>query len=417
MDALVISRLVYQRLIELSSAPPPRMRAWTGEEWGPADSDATMVLQHPGALRAMLLPPSDLSAGEAYIYDDVDIEGDIFTVLEFAAGLDRGRRGRFAMLRLGRLLRKLPAESRRSAARRPRMRGFLHSLQRDRAAVTHHYDTGNDFFAQFLGPSMVYSSAYFLDPFEPLDKAQHRKLDVVCRKLGLESGDRMLDIGSGWGGLVLHAAVEYGVEATGVTLSGEQAAYARERARELGVENRVTIIQGDYREIEGRFDAIASVGMFEHVGSKRLGEYFERLRALLEPGGLLLNHGIVTRDRSRRGRGSTFVGTYVFPDGELEPIDFVIGEAEEAGFELRDAESLRAHYALTLHAWVANLEANRVEAIAATNQVVYRIWRSYMAGAAVAFETSALSVFQMLLADPLRSTTFGRQSLLATDDT
>jgi cyclopropane-fatty-acyl-phospholipid synthase len=416
MDPLVISRLVYQRLIEMSSAPPPRVRTWTGEEWGPPDSDATLVLQHPGALRALLLPPTDLSAGEAYIYDDVDIEGNIFTVLEFAAGFDLGTRHRWAIFRLLRLLRKLPAESRRSEARPPRMKGMLHSLQRDRAAVTHHYDTGNDFFTRFLGPSMVYSCAYFLDPAEALDKAQHRKLDVICRKLQLAPGDRFLDIGCGWGSLVLHAAVEYGVTATGVTLSGEQAAYAREKARDLGVEDRVTIIQEDYREVTGRFEAIASIGMFEHVGKKQLGKYFERLRSQLEPGGVLLNHGIVTRERGRRGKKSTFVSSHVFPDGELETIDFVIGEAEAAGWELRDAESLRAHYALTLRAWVANLEANRDEAIAATSDVVYRIWRLYMAGSAIAFEVAGISVFQTLLTDPSRPTTFSRRNLLAADD-
>ena len=416
MDPLVISRLVYQRLIEMSNAPPPRVRTWTGEEWGPPDSDATLVLQHPGALRALLLPPTDLSAGEAYIYDDVDIEGNIFTVLEFAAGFDLGTRHRWAIFRLLRLLRKLPSESRRSEARPPRMKGMLHSLQRDRAAVTHHYDTGNDFFARFLGPSMVYSCAYFLDPAEPLDKAQHRKLDVICRKLQLAPGDRFLDIGCGWGSLVLHAAVEYGVTATGVTLSGEQAAYAREKAGDLGVEGRVTIIQEDYREVTGRFEAIASVGMFEHVGRKQLGKYFERLRSQLEPGGVLLNHGIVTRERGRWGKKSTFVSSYVFPDGELETIDFVIGQAEAAGLELRDAESLRAHYALTLRAWVANLEANRDEAIAATSDIVYRIWRLYMAGSAVAFEVAGISVFQTLLTDPSRPTTFSRRNLLAADD-
>ena len=182
------------------------------------------------------------------------------------------------------------------------------------------------------------------------------------------------------------------------------------------MEDRVTIIQEDYREVTGRFEAIASVGMFEHVGKKQLGKYFERLRSQLEPGGVLLNHGIVMRERGRRGKKSTFVSSYVFPDGELETIDFVIGEAETAGWELRDAESLRAHYALTLRAWVANLEANRDEAIAATSDIVYRIWRLYMAGSAVAFEVAGISVFQTLLTDPSRPTTFGRRNLLAADD-
>lgn len=416
MEPLEASRLVYERLVALGAPHPPRMRAWNGEEWGPTDSDAVIVLQHPGALRALLLPPTDLTAGEAYVYDDVDIEGNIFTALEFATGFDVGPRLRFQGLRIGRLLRKLPAESRRSAARRPQMRGLLHSLRRDRAAVTHHYDTGNDFFARFLGPTMVYSCAYFLDPDEGLDKAQQRKIDLICRKLQLRPGDRFIDIGCGWGSLVMHAAVEYGADTTGVTLSGEQAAYAEELARELGVADRVEIIHGDYRQIRGQYDAIASVGMFEHVGRRQLRGYFRHLHGLLAPGGALLNHGIVTRNRRRGRRRPTFVSTYVFPDGELEPIDFVIGEAEATGFELRDAESLRLHYARTLRHWVANLESNAEEAVAASGELAYRIWRLYMAGSAIAFEYGAISIFQTLLAPPERATTFGRRHLLAADE-
>ncbi len=415
MEPLDVSRRIHERLVEMAGVPGPRVRAWDGTEWGPADASATLVLNHPGAFRALLMPPGDLAAGEAYVFDDVDFEGDIFSIVEFGEHLAVASRTRHA-LPLLRLLRALPEENRKSRAVRPRVRGRLHSLRRDRQAVTHHYDTGNDFFALFLDPGLVYSCAYFLDPDEPLEVAQRRKLDLICRKLELQPGERFLDVGCGWGSLVIHAAAEYGVEATGITLSAEQAHLAERRAKEAGVEGRVTILQRDYREVEGTFDAIASVGMFEHVGRNQLRRYFGRLRDLLTPGGRLLNHGIVTRARTRGRFRPTFVNTYVFPDGELVPVDESIARAEDAGFELRDAEALRINYALTLRHWVANLERNHERAVAAASEEIYRIWRLYMAGSAVAFERGNIGVFQLLLADPARRWTHGRHRWLAADD-
>jgi cyclopropane-fatty-acyl-phospholipid synthase len=416
MDALTASRAITEELTRVAGGPAPRVRAWNGAEWGPVDAKFTLVLQHPGALRALLLPPSDLTAGEAYIYDDVDFDGDIFAALEFGAALIEAPRNRRATVRILRRLRKLPRSSRRSAAARPRMRGPLHSLRRDRQAVAHHYDTGNDFFSQFLDPQMVYSSAHFLTHVDTLETAQRRKMDLICRKLQLAPGDDFLDVGCGWGALVIHAVTEYGVNAVGVTVSGSQAEYARDWAREAGVGDRVTILQEDYRKVEGNFDAIASIGMFEHVGRKKLGVYFSTLARMLKPDGLILNHGIVTRDRNPGRKRPTFVSTYVFPDGELVPIDETIGVAEDAGLELRDVESLRGGYALTLRHWVTNLEVNRDEAIAATGEQVYRIWRLYMAASAVAFESAAISVYQLLLADPGRQWAFGRRRYLSADD-
>jgi cyclopropane-fatty-acyl-phospholipid synthase len=366
----------------------------------------------------MLLPPNDVSAGEAYVFDDIDIEGDMFALLGFAAGMERSvpRLRGLRVLQLARRLPDTPANAAERPERRPHLTGRLHSPSRDRQAVTYHYDTGNEFFAQFLDPSMVYSCAHFLSPDESLEMAQRRKLDLICRKLSLGSGDRFLDVGCGWGGLVVHAATRYGVKATGITLSAEQAEAARRRAREEGVADRVEIVQRDYREIDGEFDAIASVGMFEHVGRGRLGEYFTRLRGMLAPGGQLLNHGIVTRERHPGRRRRTFVNTYVFPDGDLRPVDETIGAAEDAGFELRDVEALRMSYAVTLRHWVANLENNREAAIRAADERVYRIWRSYMAGSAYAFEHHGIGVYQLLLSDPERPWTFGRSGLLAADD-
>jgi cyclopropane-fatty-acyl-phospholipid synthase len=416
MEALEVSRRAYDLLVRLGGHPAPQVRAWTGDEWGVADAPATIVLRRPGSLRSLLLPPSDLTAGEAYVFDDVDFEGDLFFLLEFAARLSDANRALPSRLRLLRLLRQLPDDSAKDGTARPRVDGLLHSRKRDKTAVSHHYDTGNDFFEQFLDPELVYSCAHFLSPAESLEQAQRRKLDLICRKLGLVPGMRLLDVGCGWGALVVHAAQEYGATVTGITLSREQAAVAQQRAEQAGVADRVTILEKDYRDVGGEFDAIASVGMVEHVGGKELAKYFATLRELLVPGGQVLNHGIVTRDRKRRRVTPTFVNTYVFPDGELVPVDTVVGAAEGAGFEVRDVESLRASYALTLRRWVANLESNHDAVAAAAGERVYRIWRLYMTGSAVAFEAAAISVYQLLLSDPSRPWTYGRSRLLAADD-
>ncbi len=413
MEALEASRRIYDLLAAESGQPPPRVRTWSGDTWGPADASSTLVLRHPGAFGALLLPPTDLVAGEAYVFDDIDIEGDIVALMRFGAGLiDTGALTR---LRVVRLAAHLPKERRRHETERPRFTGRLHTIRRDRAAVTHHYDTGNDFFSLFLDPLLVYSCAHFLDPSEPLEMAQRRKLDLICRKLELRPGGRLLDVGCGWGALVVHAAVNHGVEATGVTLSGEQADEAAKRAAEAGVTDRVRIVHDDYRNLSGQFEAIASVGMVEHVGLTKLPGYFRHLRSLLAPGGQLLNHGIVTRDR-RPARGTSFVRTYVFPDGQLHKVEDAIAAAEDAGFELRDIEALRQSYALTLERWVANLEANAHAARALVGDRIYRIWRLYMAGSAVAFERATIAVDQLLLADPARPWSFGRHRLLAADD-
>jgi len=414
-SALVTSRSVYERLARRSALPSPRVRAWDGTEWGSASAKSTIVLQHPGALRALLLPPSDLIAGEAYVFDDVDIEGDIYETLRWAAGLSANPPGRIAALRLMRDLRTLPDDARRYAAQRPRFGGRLHTRRRDRDAVSYHYDTGNDFYSLFLGETMAYSCAYYLDPTEDLNTAQRRKLDLVCRKLGLAEGRTLLDVGCGWGSLVIHAASKYGVEAIGVTVSKEQAVHAREWATDAGVGDRVRIINGDYRDVRGQFDAVASIGMVEHVGRKKLRTYFDSVASVLKPNGLFINHGITTRSRSNR-RNPTFVNTYVFPDGELTPLDVRLTAAEKSGFEIRDVESLRMSYALTLREWVKNVEASRDEAIKATSQEVYRIWRAYMAGSAIAFERGDIGVYQALMTHPGAPWTYGRKRLLASDD-
>jgi len=415
MDSKEATKAIIDILSDRSESPPA-FRLWDGDRIGPTDAPVTIVLQHPGALRALLIPPSDLTAGEAYVYDDVDIEGDIFSLLDFGFEFADGGVDKRAALSLLRLARKLPRQNRRRKADRPKKQGRLHSIRRDRQDIRYHYDVGNDFYRQFLDPLMVYSSAAFLDPSEPLEVAQRRKLDMICHKLQLRSGQRLLDVGCGWGALVTHAARNYGVEAVGITLSSQQAAWARDLADLQGLSDRITILERDYRQVEGTYDAIASVGMFEHVGRGKMRTYFDRLRSLLAPGGALLNHGIGTRERDRGRIKPTFVSTYVFPDGELLPIEEVVGVAERSGFELRDLESLRTSYALTLRQWVANLERNRVDAVAAADERVYRIWRAFMAGSALSFEKARISVYQLVLADPGRPWTYGRAWATARDD-
>ena len=405
---------IYHRLLDLSPGGPS-LRLWDGSFHGPGDAAATLVLRHPGALRALLVPGNELTAGESYVYDDIDIEGDIVEALRWAAGLEGLPSD--AVSRIASQALRLPRDARRRYHDRPARRGRLHSPARDRRAVRHHYDTGNDFFSTFLGSTMVYSCAVFLDPDEPLDVAQTRKLDLICRKLALSPGQRLLDVGCGWGSMVIHAARGYGVQAVGITLSEEQATAARDRVAAAGLADQVEIRVQDYRDVQGEFDAISSIGMVEHVGRSNLDEYFRAMRSALAPGGIFLNHGIADRSDtppSKRRKG--FVGTYVFPDGDLLGVGHMIDSAERNGWEVRDVEALRVDYALTLRRWIAELERNRDHAVAAAGERVYRIWRLYMAGSALAFERGAIGVHQLLLTDPARRWSHGRASLLARDD-
>lgn len=404
-------------LYRVAPATQVAIRLWNGEQLGPPDPAGVLVLNHPGSLRAALVPPTDLSAGEAYIYEDVDFEGDIHAVLNMGHMLDKLKKQPRVLAQAMNLVRKLPDESNRRQNTRPSLSGRLHSMSRDREAVASHYDTGNEFFSLFLDETKTYSCAYFLDPGEPLEVAQTRKLDLVCRKLRLMPGHRMLDVGCGWGSLLLHAGSEYGIEGDGITLSEEQQVESELRFADARLHERLNVRVLDYREVTGSYDAISSIGMFEHVGAKQLGTYFEKMYERLKPGGLMLNHGITNRERRRLPRlRQTFVSTYVFPDGELIPLEQVIEAAERVGFEVRDVESLRMSYALTLRHWVANLESNRERAVKLTDEKTYRIWRIYMAGSVVAFETGGISVYQMILAKPDTAWRFGRRWATAEDD-
>ena len=381
-----------------------QVRLWDGTTCGAEEQPRfTLVLRHPGALRAMFLAPSELALGEAYINDDYDIEGDIEAAFDLADYLLGQERSLWRSLDLTVLLQRLPGCGLpRTDPHSTRFSGPVHSKDRDRQAVRHHYDLPAEFYALWLDPRMVYSCAYFAKPDEDLDTAQVRKLDYICRKLRLRPGERLLDIGCGWGGLLMHAAAHYGVEAVGITLSVPQAELARKHLYESALNNRCRVEVCDYRDLEHdqQYDKIVSVGMFEHVGEELLPEYFHRAWDLLRPGGVFLNHGIAYSATYRR-QGASFTDRYVFPDGELLPISTSLRAAELSGFEVRDVESLREHYALTLHQWVRCLEGHAEEARRITDDTTYRTWRLYMAGAAHAFRGGCLGVYQTLLARPL----------------
>jgi len=378
---------------------------WDGTYW-PDDTPrkATLVLKYPGSLRAMLLPGNEVAAGEAYLYDDIDVEGDIEVIYGMAESLLKVLPDWMGRLHLAWQLLRLPGNpGERPKGRGPtELAGKRHSIKRDRKAVTYHYDVSNAFYSLWLDSCMVYSCAYFLSPDEDIDTAQARKLDYICRKLRLKPGKRLLDLGCGWGGLVIHAARHYGVNATGITLSQPQADLANARIAAAGLADHCRVQVRDYRDMDepGGYDALVSVGMFEHVGEAMLPEYFSRAQWLLRPGGVFLNHGIAKRATDPPARGRTFSNTYVFPDGELVPINTTLHAAEEAGLEVRDVESLREHYALTLRQWVRRLEVHHDEALQFVDEPTYRVWRLFMSGSAHGFTRGRLNVYQTLLVKP-----------------
>ncbi|MFD5399132.1 class I SAM-dependent methyltransferase [Streptomyces sp. NPDC127097] len=401
---------------EVLGAPlPVRIRAWDRSESGPPGAP-TLVIRHRRALRRLLFKPGELGLARAWVAGDLDIEGDLYEALDRLAGLiwerdDAPRPPRAALVRaLARPEIRAAARELLTLAGAPvppapppeelrRRRGPLHTLRRDKEAISHHYDVGNDFYALILGPSMVYSCAYWESPQATLEDAQRDKLDLICRKLGLRKGQRLLDVGCGWGSMVLHAAREYGVRAVGITLSEEQAGFARKRIAEAGLADRIEIRVQDYREIHDEpFDAISSVGMAEHVGRTQYAEYAAALYSLLKPGGRLLNHQIARRPVADEEayHVDEFIDRYVFPDGELAPVGRTVGQLEDAGFEVRDVEAIREHYALTLRSWVTNLERHWDEAARLTSAGRARVWRLYMAASALSFERNRIGVNQVL---------------------
>ena len=382
----------------LGPDPPVAVELHDGSVVGPADAPARLVFRSPDVLRRLATAPGELGFARAYVAGELDVEGDIYAALELHERLAAARLSARQWLAAARLVGREGLRPLAPPAEEAQLHGRRHSRERDAAAIAHHYDVSNHFYRLVLGPSLTYSCAVFSEPLLTLEEAQAAKHELVCAKLGLEEGMRLLDVGCGWGSLLMHAAEHHDVEGVGVTLSRAQADLARERIAEAGLANRVDVRLADYRDLRGeRFDAIASIGMFEHVGRSQLAVYFRRLHELLRPRGRLLNHGISRPPghRPRFGRRG-FVQRYVFPDGELHEIGSVVSTIQRAGFEARHVESLREHYALTLRRWVANLEEGWEEAVAEVGPARARIWRLYMAGSALGFEAGRLQVHQVL---------------------
>lgn len=399
---------LFNALFEAYDGPAFALRLWDGWSWlrssGQAPASVSpvstnpacmIVVRTPQALDALLARPSEITLGEAFIHGGLDVEGDLFSVFEIAEHLFN----RPLSLR-GQMLER--AAGAFYGARQWLRHGARHSEKRDRASIAYHYDQPVEFFAPWLGPSLVYSCAYFRSESDSLDRAQQQKLDLICRKLRLGAGERFLDIGCGWGSLVLHAARGYNADAHGITLSREQAQVARRRIEEAGLERRCAVELRDYRQTGDEpwsFDKIASVGMFEHVGLENLRSYFRTVYRLLRPGGAFLNHGI-TRSSTAPLRSCSFVERYVFPDGRLVTLPEVLEAAESQGLEVRDVENLREHYAMTLRRWVDGLRQNSSALLGHVSEMTCRIWLLYMAGSAAAFRRGDIAVHQVLFSRP-----------------
>lgn len=405
-QAVATSLTVLRRLARDYGPRDFAVRFWDGSTWA-ADAgqpaNFTLVLQHPGALRKMFLPPTAVAFGEAYVFDDFDVEGDILAFFQFVKHLIRRKKSFFDELRTAKDLFGLPSNGRlHNGYQAVQLTGSKRSIDRDRQAISYHFDLSNEFFSLWLDSQMVYTCAYFAAPDDSLEQAQERKLDYVCRKLRLRAGERFLDFGCGWGGLAIFAAKHYGVEAVGVTVSRRQVEFAAERIARAGLKGRCRVVYQDYREIHEpeSFDKLACIGMVEHIGERMQPILFHTALRHLRPGGLFLNHGITLNAVMGYPPWTTFARRYVFPDGEVRPIHTTIRSAEQAGFEVRDVESLREHYHLTLKHWVRRLEARREDACRITNEATYRVFRIYLAGAALGFQNGTYNLHQTLLVKP-----------------
>jgi cyclopropane-fatty-acyl-phospholipid synthase len=382
-------------------------------------ADFSLFFRRRGGLRRMLLPPSELSIVEALISGDVEIEGNMESAMGLSDVIGKNVQSGGGLAKLLPRVLALPKDDEAPPLDENRYSRGLRLLTprvRKSAApeIRFHYDLGNDFYSMFLDPRMQYSCAYYKKESDSLETAQLNKLDHICRKLRLNPGDRLLDIGCGWGGLVLHAAEKYGVQATGVTLAPKQAAWAQQKIAEKGIGDRCKVELMDFRDLpaNARFDKMTSVGVTEHIPEDEQPDHFARAFRMLEPGGLFMNHCEVSTRTARRTNSvgekvsrrlwkrDQFIDKYVFPDAKLVSLASVIRSAERVGFEVRDVESLREHYAMTLRAWVRGLERRKTEATALVGERTYRVWRLYMSAAAYGFHTAGLNLVQTLLAKP-----------------
>ncbi len=384
---------------------PVGFEAFDGSAAGAADSPIKITVKTPTAVSYLAQAPGALGLARAYVSGHLDVHGDMYAALSrmaHAQEIQRSLPERLKLLRsLGGarvLVPRVPPPPQEVRVNSRWLNGRRHSMQRDASAISHHYDVSNTFYEWVLGPSMAYTCACYPSQDATLEQAQAAKFDLVARKLGLTPGMRLLDVGCGWGGMVVHAAREYGVQALGVTLSGEQAAWAQRAIKEAGLADLAEVRHLDYREVtETGFDAVSSIGLTEHIGKAQLPGYFSSLYGKLRPQGRLLNHCITRPDNKGPARVTDgFIYRYVFPDGELEGPGYLMSLMHDSGFEVRHAENLREHYAMTLAAWCANLDDHWDEAVAEVGEGTARVWRLYMAGSRLGFDRNQIQLHQIL---------------------
>ncbi len=384
------------------------LRLWNNAVHAPTGQPSafTLVVRDPSVLRSLVFNRSPMNLADAYFRGLLDLEGDLYSALALKThfeGLTLSWRDKLALLRDARHLPKqVNGKPRRSDALASRLANRFtrqHSPDSDRAAISFHYDVSNEFYRLWLDQERVYSCGYFQSPKDSLDQAQRNKLEHICRKLRLQPGERLLDIGCGWGALVCWAARKHGVRAHGITLSEKQLAFARQRILDEGLQGQVTVELRDYRDLPADqvYDKVSSIGMFEHVGLANLPIYLSCVMRALRPGGLFLNHGITHDEEGWNNTlASSFINRYVFPDGELDCVSNIQLGMERAGFEIHDVEGLRPHYAQTLRHWVQRLESNREAALREVDEPTYRVWRLYMAASALEFESGGTGIYQIL---------------------
>jgi cyclopropane-fatty-acyl-phospholipid synthase len=385
---------------------PVEFRAYDGSRAGAPDSPVKITIRSPVAVSYLAQAPGALGLARAYVSGHLDVDGDMYTLL---SRLSRAQNMNMSLADRVKLLQALggpklllprippPPQEVRVNSRRLRV-GRMHSKGRDANSISHHYDVSNRFYEWVLGPSMAYTCACYPTQDASLEEAQWYKHDLVARKVGLKPGMRLLDVGCGWGGMVLHAAREYGVKALGVTLSEQQALWAQQAIKKAGLEDLAEVRHLDYRDVpETDFDAVSSIGLTEHIGKQNVPGYFSFLNGKLKVGGRMLNHCITRPDNTGPSiRKEGFINRYVFPDGELEGPGWLMGVMNDHGFEIRHEENLREHYAKTLAGWCDNLDAHWDEAVEEVGQGTARVWRLYMAGSRLGFDHNVVQLHQIL---------------------
>jgi cyclopropane-fatty-acyl-phospholipid synthase len=403
----VVKNMAVAEVFERVAGPdaPVAFEAYDGSRAGTADSPIKMTVKSPVAVSYLAQAPGALGLARAYVAGHLDVVGDMYTALSRMISVQRLEISLGEKLRLLRVLGgpkvlvpRVPPPPQEVRVNRRWLSGRRHTKQRDATAISHHYDVSNTFYEWVLGPSMAYTCACYPSADATLEQAQYHKFDLVARKLALRPGMRLLDVGCGWGGMVMHAAREYGVRALGVTLSAEQAAWAQRAIKEAGLSDLAEVRHLDYRDVsETGFDAVSSIGLTEHIGKAQLPGYFAFLYGKLRPEGRLLNHCITRPDNTGPARVTDgFIYRYVFPDGELEGPGYLMSLMHDSGFEVRHAENLREHYARTLSGWCVNLDAHWDEAVAEVGEGTARVWRLYMAGSRLGFERNQIQLHQML---------------------